>query len=136
MKLSFVSRWLILGGYLCVAFGTGVSIWLERHSPSEFLVFEGALFLSYLLIGSAWWVCVSAIREVMGSNRAITQGFALFAIAGAVLFAGNLWPLWHGIGGWNVVTLGSAAIGYLAVGAGFGRPHAAREFIRSNRTSQ
>jgi len=116
---AFVSRWLILSGYLFVAFGEGVSIWLTWHSPSQYLVFEFAAFLSYLLIGSAWWVCIAAMREVMGNSRVIGRGLALFGIASGVLFAGSLWSLWHGTGGWNIVTLGSTAIGYIGVTAGF-----------------
>jgi hypothetical protein len=119
MKPSSVSRWFIGGGYLFIAFGTAVQLWLERHSPSQYLVIKAALLLSYLLIGAAWWVCISAILEVVGSKNTIARGLVLFGTASAVLLVGNLWPLLHGIGGWNVVTLGAAALGCLAVTVGF-----------------
>ncbi len=119
MKTTSFSRWLIGGGYLFVTFGTAVQLWLERHSPSLFLVTESALFVSYLLIGAAWWVCIPAMAELAGRNKLITRGLLLLGAASAVLFVGNFWPLLRGIGGWNVVTLGAAAFGYLGVTAGF-----------------
>lgn len=67
MNLSRFFRPLVLGGYLFVATGLAIQIWLLRQEPHRFLVGPVALFVSFLLIGSAWWV-------VRGHEKVRTYG--------------------------------------------------------------
>jgi hypothetical protein len=119
MKSSLVSRCLLLGGYLFVALGAAVELYVSRHTPSRYLVYPISLFIAYLFMGSAWWICISALREAMSSEKTVRWGLVLFGLAGGVLFLGNLWFIWDWTGGWDFLFQASTAIGYLAVTAGF-----------------
>jgi hypothetical protein len=114
-----VPRWLIFGGYALIALGTAIQMWLERLSPSRFLGFEGAVLIGYVLIGSAWWLCIAELRDAMATRAAVRWGLRLFAVASLVLMAGYLCLISEHAQGWNLVTLGLVALGYLSASCGF-----------------
>jgi hypothetical protein len=71
------------------------------------------------LIGSAWWLCIAELRDAMATRAAVRWGLRLFALAGVVLMAGYLCLISEHAGGWNLITLGLATLGYLGVSSGF-----------------
>ena len=117
MKPSHFPRLLVLGGYLLVAAGLVIQIWLMGQEPHSFLVGPVALAVSFILIGLAWCICLPALQAV--SEKTVRQGLLLFGLAGAVLFMGNLLYIWDWTGGWDFLSQGLAAVGYLAVTVGF-----------------
>ena len=116
---STAPRVLIFGGFILVALGTGIALWLQRHGPSRILEYEAAYVVGYVLIASAWWQCIPAMRIATTDTVAVVWGLRLFAVASLVLTVGYIILISQHAHGWNLVTLGLEALGFLSASCGF-----------------